>query len=124
MTSMIQRQETLIRATSLASRATPVAREAEDDIQQQTPTPENKCRIATKQHRAVQKETLHQHRNTNSLRDAKDNTTHVVFEGELAVKLHTSNVEVGTSANGNHRQDQVTMGGLTVLDLLTTKAFV
>ena len=34
----------------------------------------------------------------------------MVFEGELAVKLHAKNVEVGTSSDRNPRQDQVTMG--------------
>ena len=38
MTSMTQRQETLIMSWPLN---TPGAQEAEDDIQQQTPTPEN-----------------------------------------------------------------------------------
>ena len=53
---------------------------------------------------------LHQPQNNNSLRDTGDNSTHMVFEGEPAVKLHAKNVRVGTSANGNHSQDQVTMG--------------
>ena len=61
--------------------------------------------------------------NINSLRDMRDNTTHMVFEGEPAVKLHAKNVEVGTSANGNPRQDQVTMGRVDS-HLLTTKALV
>ena len=34
----------------------------------------------------------------------------MVFECELAVKLHSKDVEVGTSVNGNPRQDQVTTG--------------
>ena len=34
----------------------------------------------------------------------------MIFECEPAVKLHANNIEVGTSANGNPRQDQVTMG--------------
>ena len=52
---------------------------------------ENKCIVATKQHKGVHKDTIYQPLNTNSLRDTRDNTTHayVVFEGELAVKLHT-----------------------------------
>ena len=58
---------------------------------------ENKCIIATQQQNII------------SLRDTGDNTTHMVFEGEPAFKLHEKNVKVGTSANGNHRQDQVTM---------------
>ena len=35
---------------------------------------------------------------------------YTVFEGDPAVKLHAKNIEVGTSANGNNRQDLVTMG--------------
>ena len=42
--------------------------------------------------------------------NARYNTAHIVLEGEPAVKLHAKNVEVGTSANGNQRQDHVTMG--------------
>ena len=93
---------------------TPGAREAKDDIQQQTPIPENstqdwknKCIVAMKQRRGVQKDTLHQPQNTNSLRDMRDNTTHMVFGGEPAEKLHTKNIDAGPSANGNPRQDQV-----------------
>ena len=48
----------------------------------------------------------------------------MVFEGDPAFKLHVKNVEVGTSANGNPRQDQLTIGRVTVLDLLTTKTLV
>ena len=66
---------------------------------------DNKCIIARKQHRGVHKERLHQPQNSNSLRDKRDNTTHMVLEGELAVKLHAKNIEVETSANGNLRQD-------------------
>ena len=44
----------------------------------------------------------------------------MVFECELFVKLHAKNLEFGTRANRNPRQDQVTMGR----DLLTTKALV
>ena len=53
---------------------------------------------------------FHQPQNTNSLRDTGNNTTHMVFEGELAVKLHAKVVEVETSSDRNPRQDQVTMG--------------
>ena len=41
----------------------------------------------------------------------------MVFECAPAVKLHPKNVKVGTSANGNPRQDQVTMGRVEI-DLL------
>ena len=70
---------------------------------------ENICIVATKQHRSVLEHKLHQPQNTNSLRDTEDNSTHMVFEGEPAVELHANNVKVGTSSNGNLRQDQVTM---------------
>ena len=66
--------------------------------------------VATRKHGGVNKDTLHQPQNKNSLRETRDNTTYMVFEDEPAVKLYAKNVEVGTSANGNHRQDQVTMG--------------
>ena len=96
---------------------TPGTQEAEDDIQQQTPKLENntqglgeQMQSATKQHRGIHKDTLHQPQNTNSLRDTGDKKTHMVFEGEPAVKFHTKNIVVGTSANGNYRQDQVIMG--------------
>ena len=59
--------------------------------------------------RGVYEDALHHPQNTNSLRDTRDNTSHMVFD-ENAVKLHANNVEIGTSANGNHKQDQVTMG--------------
>ena len=39
-----------------------------------------------------------------------DGTILMVFEGELAVKLHATDVEVGTSLNRSLRQDQATMG--------------
>ena len=48
-----------------------------------------------KQHRGVHKDTLHQPQNTNSLIDTGDNTVHMVFEAENAVKLHEKNVKVG-----------------------------
>ena len=51
---------------------------------------ENKCTVATKQQRDVHKDTLHLPQNTNSLRDARDNTTHMVFEGEFSVILHAN----------------------------------
>ena len=46
----------------------------------------------------------------------------MVFECELAVKLPAKDVDVGTSSDRNPRQDQVTMGPFTVLDLLATEA--
>ena len=54
--------------------------------------------------------TVHQPQNTNSLRDTRDISTHMVFEGGPTVKLYAKNVKVGTSSNGNPRQDQVTIG--------------
>ena len=46
-----------------------------------------------------------QPQNTNSLRDTGNNTTHLVFKGEPAVKLHAKDAEVGTSLDINPRQD-------------------
>ena len=66
--------------------------------------------IETKHHRGIHKDMLNQPLNTNSSRDKRDNTAHMVFDGEPAVKLHAKNIEVGTSANGNPREEQVTMG--------------
>ena len=47
-----------------------------------------------------------QPQNSNSLRDMGNKTMHMVLEGELAVKLHAMDVEVGTSPDRNQRQDQ------------------
>ena len=67
---------------------------------------------------------LHQPQNTLSPRDTGNNTRHMVFEGELAVKLHAKYVEVRTSSDRNIRHDKVTMWKETVQDLITTKALV
>ena len=86
---------------------------------------QNKFIVVTKQHRGINKDMLHQPQNTNYLSDTGGYTTHMIFEGEPAVKLHDKNVEVGTSANGNSRQDQVTKGRVDSLgSIITTKAFV
>ena len=71
---------------------------------------ESKCIVATKQHRSVNKLRHSSSILTNSLRDTGDNISHMLFNGEPAVKLHVKNVKVGNGANGNPRQDQVTMG--------------
>ena len=42
---------------------------------------------------------FHQPQNINSLRDTGNYTTHMVFEGELAVKLHAKDVELETSSD-------------------------
>ena len=48
--------------------------------------------------------------NSNGLpRDTRNNITHWVFEGELAVKLRDKDTEVWTSANWNTKQYQVTL---------------
>ena len=67
---------------------------------------------------------FHQPQNINSLRHAGYNTTNMVFEGELAVKLHSKDVEVGTSMDRTQTRPSHLWGGLTVLDLLMTKALV
>ena len=48
----------------------------------------------------------------------------MVFEGELAVKLHAKDVEVMSSSDINPRQTKSPWGGFTVLDLLKIKALV
>ena len=85
---MTQRQETLIREKPWQPN-TPGAREAEGDIQQQTPTQENNTQGLGEQmhssNEATQmctQDTFHKPENTNSLRDTRDNTMHMVFKGE------------------------------------------
>ena len=56
----------------------------------------------------VHKWTFHQPQNNNYLRDT---TSTMAFVGELAVTLHTKDVEVGTCANGNPGEDNVTVRG-------------
>ena len=107
MMSITQRQESLIRAKP--GHRIHLALEKMNMTFSSKPTHrrtifkdwKNKCIVATKQHRGVHKDTLHQPQNTNSLRDTRDNDTHMVFEGEPAVKLHAKNVEVGTIENGS-----------------------
>ena len=48
----------------------------------------------------------------------------MVIEGELAVKLHANSIKVVNRLDRNPRQDKITMGRLTVLEILTTKALV
>ena len=45
---------------------------------------------------SVHKYTFHQPKNTNSLTDTVDITIHMVFAGELAVKLYVDDAEVET----------------------------
>ena len=82
----------------------PCAREAEDGIQQLSSTQENKTQgfgeqMYNSNEVTQNKDMLHKPQNTNSLRDMRNNTTQVVFEGELALKLHAKDVEVGTGIN-------------------------
>ena len=61
---------------------------------------------------------FHQPQNTNSLRDTGNNTTYMVFDGELDVKLYAKDVEVRTcSDKKKHAKTKSLRGGLTVLDL-------
>ena len=46
----------------------------------------------------------------------------MVFEGELAIKLHAENVEVGLAQMETLDKTKSPWGGFTVLDLLTTNA--
>ena len=116
MTSMTQRQESLIRAKP-GHRIHLALEKLKMEFSSRPPHKrtilkdwENKCIVAAKQNRVVHKGTHHQPQNTFFLRDTGDNTTHMVFEGEPAFKLHAKNVKVETCANGNPRQVQVTMG--------------
>ena len=116
MTSMTQRQESLIREKP-SHRLHLALEKLKMTFTSRPPhrrtilkERKNKCVVATKQHSGVHNDTLHQPKKANSLRDTGDNTTHMVIKGEPAVKLHAKNVKVGTSANGNPRQYQVTMG--------------
>ena len=82
---------------------------------------EDKCIAATKQHGGVHKDTLHQPQNANSLRHTRDNTAHMVFEGE---KLHVTNIDLGQAQMETLDKTKSPLGEFTVLDILTTKAIV
>ena len=97
----------------------PSAREAEDGIQQLTPTPENNTQGLGEQMHTSNEATRRCPSTKTRFptskyqffeRHKRQSHAHVVFECDLAVKLHVKNVDVVTSANGNPRQDQVTMG--------------
>ena len=85
---------------------------------------ESKLKIATKEHRGFHKYTFQQPLNTNTLRDTRNNTKHMVFEGELPVKLHAKEVEVALARMETPDLTKSPWGGFTVLDLLLTKALV
>ena len=113
--SKTQWRETLIKVNSWPPNA-PGTQEAKGDSQQLTPTPVNNTRGLGEQIHNCNKVTqrfkqnkLHQAQNKCWLRDASDNAMHMVFEC-FAVELYAKDVEVGTGANGNPRQDQVNMG--------------
>ena len=95
---------------------TPGSQKAEGDIQHLTLTPENNTRGLGEQMQISDEVTqrcpqipFHQPQNINSMKYTGYNTTHMVFKGELAVKLHSKDVEVGTSMDRNLKQDQVTL---------------
>ena len=94
---------------------TPGAREAEGDIQQLTPTPENNTQgLGEQMHNSNDVTQRCPQRlaspTSNYQFCERYNTTHMVIEGEINVKIHAKDAEVGLCANGNPRQDQVTMG--------------
>ena len=112
MSGMTQRQENLISAKPghrihlglvklkmTFSNRTPNQRKILEDW-------ENIYIVPTKQYRGIHKDMLHQPQNTNSLRDPKDNTAHMTFKGEPAVKLHGNNIEVGTGLSMLYRSAQ------------------
>ena len=79
---------------------TPSAQEAERDIQQLTPTPENNTHGLAEQMQNCNEVTqrcpqiyICGPQNTNSLRKTGNNTTHMAFECQLAVKLHAKDVK-------------------------------
>ena len=83
---------------------------------------ESKCIVATKQHRGVHKDALHQLQNTNSLNVTRNNTRHLVFEGELAINFTSKMSRLRLAKMETPRQDQFTMRRIHRPDLLTTKA--
>ena len=85
----------------------PGAREAEYDIQRQTPTPENNTQgLGEPMHNSNEAAQRCPQRHASPTSKYHFFERHeMVFKCELAVKLHAKNVEVGTSSNGNHRQD-------------------
>ena len=83
---------------------------------------ENKCIVATKQHRDVHKDILHQPKNTNSSRDTGDNATHMVFEGKPVVNFTPRLSRLGLAQM--EAPDKTKWGGLTALYLLNTKTLV
>ena len=118
-TSMTQRQESLIRAKpghwihleleklKMAFRSrSPHGRTILKDCA-------TKCKVATKKYR-VSIKTRFTNLKHNSLRDTKDNTVHMVFEGEPAVKLYAKNIEVGTSALESSDRTKSLWGGFTL----------
>ena len=67
---------------------------------------ENKCIVSTKQHRDVHEDTFHQPK-MSIFRETQMTIPRTwSLKGEPAVKLHANKIEVGTSANGNPRQDR------------------
>ena len=59
--------------------------------------------------KCVHKYTFHKPQNKFSERH-RNNTTHMVFEGQLAIKNYAKDVKFGTIADRNHRLHNVTMG--------------
>ena len=112
ITSMTQRQESLIRAKS-CHRIHLALEKLKMSFSSRPP-----------HQRTILKDWDWENKWIVSLRDTGDNTTHMVFEGESAVKLHAKNVKLGTRVNGTSDKTKSQLGGLTVLDLLTTKASV
>ena len=84
MTSMIRQQYSLIRAMP-GQPNKPGNQEAEENQRTILNDWENKCIIATKEHSGVHKYTFHQPQISN-------NATHMVFKGELSVKLRAKDV--------------------------------
>ena len=105
--TMTQRQESLIRSKP-GHNIHLALKKLEMTFSRRPHTLENNTQVLGEQRHGNNEATQRcQPKNTNSMRDT---TTHMVFEGEPAVKHIAKNIEVGTSANSNPRQDQVSMG--------------
>ena len=126
LTSMTQRQESLISAKPghqihLAleklkmtfSSKPPYRRTVLKDC-------EVKWILARKKHRDVQKDTLHQPQNTNSLRDTGDNTTRMLFEVRMLSHFTPRMLRSGLAQMETPGKTKSSWGMVTVLDLLTS----
>ena len=81
---------------------------------------EDKCIVATKQHRGVYKDTLHQPQNTNSLRDTGEWSSNVSLLSNFTPRMW----RLGPAQMETTDKTRSPWGGLTVQHLLITRAIV